>query len=106
MDEKKYRIELNCDDISYLLGIMGDRGDKKGLFKKLDNAQEIKEMSKEANEEKALNKILICVKKEKLKILASEDGGGFGSAGGYIEQGKLIALTDLENYIIGKLEDD
>ena len=52
---------------------------------------------------KTLNKILAHVKKEQLKaLLASEDGKGFGSARQCIEQGKLIALTDLEMYIAGE----
>ena len=56
---------------------------------------------------KTLNKILTYVKKEQLKaLLASEDGERFGSARQCIEQGKLIALTDLEMYIAGETEGD
>jgi len=56
---------------------------------------------------KTLNKILAHVKKEQLKaLLASEDSENVGSAREYIEQGKFSALTDLEIYIVGEVEDE
>ena len=93
------RNELLCEEIDRLYALLNPPEEVELGTQMNQNNNDIQVNNK------TLNKILTYVKKEQLKaLLASEDGEGFGSARECIEQGKFLALTDLEMYIAGELE--